>query len=84
MKIKEKKQIDAITNQNERLATLTNKDHKNNYKEIFEKLVEQRLYVIQELTDEVNHDDSIYYFKGNTAQKRFDDFNNGIEYNLVR
>ena len=38
-----RKQIDAITNQNEILAVLTNKDdHKDNYKEIFEKLVSER------------------------------------------
>ena len=31
-----RKQIDTVTNQNERLAALTNKDdHKDNYKEIF-------------------------------------------------
>ena len=48
-----RKKIDAITNQNERLAGLTNKnDHKDNVKEIFEKLV----------------------------KKRFDDFNNGLEF----
>ena len=35
-----RKQIDAITNKNERLPALTIKDnHKDNYKEIFEKLV---------------------------------------------
>ena len=38
-----RKQIDATTNQNEILAALTNKDdHKDNYKEIFEKLVRER------------------------------------------
>ena len=38
-----RKQIDAITNQNEILAALTNKDdHKDNYKEIFEKLISER------------------------------------------
>ena len=38
-----RKKIDAITNQNERLAGLTNKnDHKDNVKEIFEKLVKKR------------------------------------------
>ena len=25
------------------------------------------------------HDDLTYYFKGNTARKRFDDFNNSVE-----
>ena len=34
---------------------------------------------MKELNDEVNHNDLIYYFKGNNARKRFDDFNNGIE-----
>ena len=38
-----RKQIDAITNQSERLAALTNKDErKDNYKEIFEELIEKR------------------------------------------
>ena len=69
-----KKQIDAITNQNERLVAFTNKDgHKDNYKEIFEKLVNERFDEIKELTDEINHDDLTYYFKGNTARKRFGD-----------
>ena len=30
-------------------------------------------------THEINQNDLIYYFKGNTARKRFDYFNNGIE-----
>ena len=59
---------------------LTNKnDHKDNYKEIFEELVKERFYEIKELTDKINQTDLIYYFKGNTTRKRFDDFNNGIE-----
>ena len=38
--LKNKGKIDAITNQNKRLETLTNKgDHKSIYKEIFDKLV---------------------------------------------
>ena len=39
-----KKQMEAITNQNERLTDLTNKDdnHKDNYKKIFEELVKER------------------------------------------
>ena len=40
LKSQGKKQIDAITNQNQRLEALTNKDdHKSIYKEIFDKLV---------------------------------------------
>ena len=34
---------------------------------------------IKELTDEINHDDLTYYFKVNTARKRFDGFNNTVE-----
>ena len=59
---------------------LTNKDnHKDNYEEIFEELVKERIDEIKELTDELNQNNLIYYFKGNTFRKRFDDFNNGIE-----
>ena len=29
--------------------------------------------------NEINQNDLIYYFKGNTDRKRFDDFNNSIE-----
>ena len=75
-----RKQIDTITNQNKRLAALTNKDdHQDNYKEIFEELVKERFDEIEELTNEINQNNFIYYFKGNTFRKRFNDFNNGIE-----
>ena len=30
--------------------------------------------------DAINPNDLIYYFKGNTAIKRFDDFDNGIKF----
>ena len=46
---------------------------------MFEKLVKERFDQIKELTDEINHDYLTYYFKGNIAGKRFDDFNNGTE-----
>ena len=69
-----------LQNQNKRLPSLTNKDyHKDNYKEIFEKIVKERFDEIKELTNEINQNDLIYYFKGNTFRKRCDDFNNGIE-----
>ena len=43
MKNNEKKQIDAITNQNGRLEAFTNKnDHKSIYKEVFDKLVKEK------------------------------------------
>ena len=67
-------------NQIERLAALTNKDdHKDNYKEIFEKLVKERLDERKKLIDELNQNDLTYYLKDNTARKRFNDFNNAIE-----
>ena len=81
VKNKEKNQIDAIRNQNERIVVLTNEDgHKDNYKKIFEELVKERFDEIKELTHEINQNDLIYYFKGNTARKKFDDFNNGINF----
>ena len=66
-----KKQIDAITNQNEKLGALTNKDdHKNIYKEIFDKLVKEKFYRIKELTYKIDYDDLIYYSKDDTAKKK--------------
>ena len=48
----ERKQIDAITNQNKRLAALTNKEYqKENYIELFIGLVQERFDKIKELTD---------------------------------
>ena len=80
IKEQERKQIDAITNQNERLVALTNKDdHKHNYKEICEEPVKERFDKMKELTEEINQNDLIYYFKDNTLRKKFDDFNNDIE-----
>ena len=60
---------------------LTNNDddHKDNYKEIFLKLVKERFDEIKELSNEINQKDLIYYSKDNTVRKRFDDFNNGIK-----
>ena len=49
------------------------------YKEIFEKLVKERLDDIKELTDEIKHDCLTYYFKDNTLKKRFYDSNNSIK-----
>ena len=71
----ERKQTDAITNQKKRLAALTNKDDENlSHKEIFKELVREGFDKIRELTNEANLDDLIYYLKGNTARKIFDDF----------
>ena len=48
-------------------------------KKIFEELVKEKFDEIKELTNEINQNELIYYFKGNTARRRFSDFNNGIE-----
>ena len=51
----EKKQIDAIPNQNERVEALTNKDdHESIYKEIFDKLVKAKFDRIKELTYKID------------------------------
>ena len=74
-----RKLADDITNQNERLVALTNKDdHKDNYKKIFEELVKERFDGIKELTDNINKNYLTYYLKGNTARERFDNFIIGI------
>ena len=73
-----RKQIDTITNQNERLAALTNKDDdKDNYNEIFEEL--RKIWWDKRINQWINRNSLTYYFKGNTARKRFDDFSNGKE-----
>ena len=65
-----KKQIHYITNQSERLEALTNKDdHKSIYRELFDKLVEKKFDEIKKLTDEIDHDDLIYYLKKSCYKK---------------
>ena len=69
MKNKEKKQVDAITNQNKRLEALTNKDdHKSVYTEIFYKLVKEKFDEIKESSGKIDNDDLIYYFKNNNKK----------------
>ena len=59
---------------------LTNKgDHKDNYKEIFEKLVKEKFDEIKQLNYETNHNDVIHYFKSNATKEIFNEFNNDIE-----
>ena len=48
-------------------------------KKIFEELVKEKFDEIKELSNEINQNELIYCFKGNTVRRRFDDFNNGIE-----
>ena len=76
LKSKQKIQIDAITNQNQRLEALN--DNKSIDKEIFYKLVKGKLDEIKKLTYEIDYDNLTFYFKNNTA-KKINDFENGIE-----
>ena len=45
------------------MALTIKEDHKDNYKEIFEKLVKEKFDEIKELTHEINYDDLTYYLK---------------------
>ena len=75
-----KKQIDALKNQNNILEALTNKvDHKSIYKEIFDKLIQEKFDRINELSDKTGHDDLIYYFKNDVVKFFFNNIDNGIE-----
>ena len=65
---------------NKRLEALTSKhDHKSIYKEIFDKLVKEEFVEIKELTDEIDHNNLIHYYKNNTTPKDFNNFENGME-----
>ena len=80
MKNKEKNKYKYYKSKQKFIEALTNKNHcKSVCKEIFEKLVKERIDEVIELTDEINQNGLIYYFKGNISRKRFDDFTNGIK-----
>ena len=69
-----------MTSQNERLAALTNRDdYEDDHKEIFVELVKEKFHKIIELFDEKSPHNWKYYFKGNTATKGSDDFDDGIK-----
>ena len=66
-----RKQIDAFTNQSKIIEVLTNKgDHESIYKEIFDKLIKERFDEIIELTNEINQNDLIYYFKSKSEERQ--------------
>ena len=50
-----------------------------NKKEIFKELVDERLEKITDLDKKVNSDDLIYRYKGNTADAKFDKFDNALD-----
>ena len=52
---------------------------KKKQKEIFNKLVDERLEKITDLDKKVNSDDLIYRYKGNIADAKFDKFDNALD-----
>ena len=73
-------QMDVVTNQSKKLEALTIKDGDHKDKEMCHELVKKRFDKIFELTNEISQNDLIYYFKGNSTSKTFDDFNNSIKH----
>ena len=53
-------------------------------KEIFNELVDERLEKITDLDKKVNSDDLIYRYKGNTADAKFDKFDNALDINKIQ
>ena len=78
------KQIKAIQNQGQvkTIKKCTNDDEDipliANQKQLFNKLVDERLDEIAELDKKVNHDDSIYRYKGKTPDETFDKYDNAL------
>ena len=48
-------------------------------KKIFNELVDERLEKISDLDERVNSDDLIYRYRGNTADSKFDEFDNTLD-----
>ena len=81
------KQIKAIQNQGQ-VKTIKKYTHYDEdsplvskQKEIFNKLVDERLDEITKLDEKVNHDDLIYRYKGKTPDEKFDKYDNAL--NLI-
>ena len=79
------KQIKAIQNQGQvktiKKYTYDDEDSPliSKQKEIFNKLVDERLDEITELDKKVNHDDLIYRYKGKTPDEKFDKYDNALD-----
>ena len=78
------KQIKAIQDQGQ-IKTIKKYDYDaedtpfiSKQKEMFNKLVDERLEKITDLDKKVNSDDLIYRYKGNTADAKFDKFDNAL------
>ena len=79
------KQIKVIKDQGQ-LKTIKKYDYDaedtpfiSKHKEIFNELVDDRLEKITDLDKKVNKDDLIYRYKGNTADVKFDKFDNAFD-----
>ena len=79
------KQIKAIQDQGQ-LKTIKKYDYDaedtpfiSKQKEIFNELVDERLEKITDLDKKVNSDDLIYRYKGNTADVKFNEFDNAFD-----
>ena len=86
----EKKQIDALNTLNTLKSDNKTTIEKNIYdpkdtpfisrqKEIFDKLIDERLEKITDLDERVNRNDLIYRYKGNVADRKFDEFDNALD-----
>ena len=63
-----------------RRKALTKKDnHKSVYNGLINKVAKEKHRQIHELTDEININDLVYYFKNSTATKNLIDFESGAE-----
>ena len=79
------KQIKAIQDQGQ-VKTIKKYDYDaedtpfiSKQKEIFNELVDERLEKITDLDKKVNSDDLIYRYKGNTADVKFNEFDNAFD-----
>ena len=86
----EKKQIDALNTLNTLKSDNKTTIEKNIYdpkdtpfisrqKEIFNKLIDERLEKITDLDERVNRNDLIYRYKGKVADRKFDEFDNALD-----
>ena len=86
MKIKKKKQVNALnTLKSDNKITIEKYTYDpkdtpfiSRQKEIFNKLIDERLEKITDLDERVNRDDLIYRYKGKVADTKFDEFDNAL------
>ena len=87
MKVKGKKQIDALKTlkADNKITfekyTFDPKDTPfiSKQKEIFSKLVDERIEKITDLDEKINSDNLVYGCKGNTADTKFNEFDNALD-----